>query len=122
MKLPKSIDRFYKRVLAPVYCSRCSGFLYSDKERAAGISTRCANKHKAEQIASTRENQFFYTIPHSSKPSQYYSSVKECLEAADKRVDSLVWCGTYLAPIPVSKGEVIIPVLGGKSEDTQSPI
>ena len=117
MILPKSIDRFYKRVIAPVYCSRCHGPLFKDSERLAGISVRCANKHKAEQIASTRENQFFFTVPHSSKPSPYYSSVKECIEAADKRVDSKVYCGTYSAPVPVSRGEVIMPALEGYGKE-----
>ena len=104
MKLPKILDRFYKRVIKPVRCSKCNGFLYTDKERAAGISSRCANKiaaHKAKQEQETLDHTYFFTIPYSTKPSQYYTSLEACKADADKRLGTKIWCGSYDRPIPV---------------------
>ena len=102
MQIPKWADRLFKKTFAPVRCSRCNGLLYKDSERAAGISKACTKKnaiHEAQQRDETRVSKFFYTIPHSNKPSPYFNTLEECAAEADKRVDSKLWSGTYDAPI-----------------------
>jgi hypothetical protein len=119
MKLPKSIDRLIKTYISPIRCSRCGKLLYNNKDRDRGISRKCLNKnllHEHIQKELTFANKFFYTVPHSKNPSQYYDTLSKCEYDARKRINSKVWMGSYDSPSLISLDgmRITIPTMGDR--------
>lgn len=79
--LLKKVNRFWKRYIHPVSCRRCDGWLFSETERARGISNRCRKleiEEKARQVKETE--QYFYTKSGIVEPSPMFLNIGDILK------------------------------------------